>query len=38
MSVGVVESYLAVAIQVLSLGLLVLRFRKHVENDKDERP
>lgn len=36
MSVGLVESYMAVAIQVMSLALLVVRFRKHLKRDDEE--
>ena len=36
MSVGLVESYMAIAIQVLSLALLVVRFRKHLKRDDEE--
>ena len=35
MSAGVIESYMAIAIQVMSLALLLVRFRKHLkDNDK----
>jgi len=37
MSVGVVESYMAVAIQTMSLALLIVRFRKHLKKGKDEQ-
>lgn len=36
MSVGLVESYMAVAIQIMSLALLVVRFRKHLKQDDKE--
>ena len=36
MTVGVVESYMTVAIQVMSLALLVVRFRKHLKDDVKE--
>ena len=36
MSVGLVESYMTVAIQVMSLALLVVRFRKHLKRDDEE--
>ena len=36
MSAGAIESYMAIAIQVMSLALLVVLFRKHFEdNDKE---
>jgi len=36
MSAGAVESYMAIAIQVMSLALLVVRFRKHLKEDDKE--
>jgi hypothetical protein len=36
MSVGLVESYMTIAIQVMSLALLVVRFRKHLKEDEKE--
>jgi hypothetical protein len=36
MSAGVIESYMAIAIQVMSLALLVVRFRKHLKEDEKE--
>ena len=36
MSVGLVASYMTVAIQVMSLALLVVRFRKHLKRDDEE--
>jgi hypothetical protein len=36
MSTGAIESYMAIAIQVMSLALLVVRFRKHFQDDEKE--
>lgn len=36
MNAGLVESYMAIAIQVMSLALLVVRFRKHLKEDEKE--
>lgn len=36
MSAGAIESYMAIAIQVMSLALLVVRFRKHFQDNEKE--